>query len=122
MFPPGYFAFIHASPPCQQYSIARSNARTPRDLEGADRLAQRVLDIIEYFDPLLYTIENPATGLLKTRDVLEGWRNWVDTSYCRWTDADGNPYQYRKATRFWTNLKNFGWNSFRRAANVTHVM
>ena len=29
MFPPGYFAFIHASPPCQQYSIARSNARTP---------------------------------------------------------------------------------------------
>ena len=40
--------FVHFSPPCTQYSIARSKAKTPRDLEGADALVQRCLDIIAY--------------------------------------------------------------------------
>eukprot|EP00969_Alexandrium_andersonii_P035992 1576604-Alexandrium_andersonii.AAC.1 len=38
VFPPGHFDVVWASPDCTQYSIARSNAKTPRDLEGADRL------------------------------------------------------------------------------------
>jgi site-specific DNA-cytosine methylase len=48
---PGYFDSIWASPVCTHYSIARTTAKTPRDLEGSDRLVQRVLDIIGYHKP-----------------------------------------------------------------------
>ena len=37
-YEPGYFDAIHASPPCTQYSIARTNSKKPRDFEGADQL------------------------------------------------------------------------------------
>ena len=47
-YPPGYFDVIWASPECTQYSIARSKAKTPSNLEYADRLVQRALEIIRY--------------------------------------------------------------------------
>ena len=45
----GSFDAIWCSPPCTQYSIATSNAKTPRDLEGSDRLVRRCRDIISLF-------------------------------------------------------------------------
>jgi hypothetical protein len=59
IFPRNHFDCIHASPPCTQYSICRTSAKTPRDLVGADALVQRTLDIIEYFQPKVFIIENP---------------------------------------------------------------
>ena len=57
---------IWASPLCTHYSIARTKAKTPRDLEGSDKLVQKVLDLAKYFDvpffhgkPLHRTPENP---------------------------------------------------------------
>ena len=88
--------FVHFSPPCTQYSIARSKAKTPRDLDGADALVQRCLDIIAYWRPRYWFLENPQTGLLKTRDVVQGVP-FVDLDYCMY----GAPY--RKRTRIWTN-------------------
>ena len=35
---------IWCSPTCPHYSIARSKAKTPRDLEGADAIVQRCLE------------------------------------------------------------------------------
>ena len=35
-YPTNFFDVIWASPDCTQYSIARSKAKTPRDLEYAD--------------------------------------------------------------------------------------
>jgi len=98
-FPPGYFDFVHASPPCIMYSRARTTAKTPRNLEQSDRMVQKALEIIDYFSPKLgFTLENPQTGLLKSRDVV---RNipFLDCTYCHY----GGP-GYKKATRFWTNL------------------
>ena len=40
---------IWGSPPCTHYSWARTTAKTPRNLEGSDRLVQKVLDLAEYY-------------------------------------------------------------------------
>jgi hypothetical protein len=87
---------IWCSPPCTHYSIARSKAKTPRDLEGSDQKVQRCLDIIAYWRPKYWFIENPQTGLLKNRAVVQGL-NFKDVDYCMY----GAPY--RKRTRLWTN-------------------
>ena len=87
---------IWCSPTCTQYSIARSKAKTPRDLEGADAIVQRCLGIIAYWRPKYWVIENPQTGLLKTREVVQGLPYKAE-DYCMY----GAPY--RKRTRLWTN-------------------
>ena len=56
------------------------------------------LEIIAHFDPLMWIVENPATGLLKTRPFMEPLP-WVDVTYCKY----GTPY--RKQTRLWTNMR-----------------
>ena len=91
---------IFCSPPCTHYSIARSKAKTPRDLEGADAILQRCLDIIAYWKPKVWFIENPQTGLLKSRLVVQGLP-YVDVDYCMY----GRPF--KKRTRIWTNAKWF---------------
>ena len=89
---------IWCSPPCTHYSIARTKAKTPRDLIGSDAMVQRCLDIIAYWRPTYWVLENPQTGLLKTREVIRGLP-FVDVDYCMYQD----PPLYRKRTRLWTN-------------------
>ena len=62
VYPSNYFNFIWSSPPCVEYSIAKT--RGIRNLELANALVLKTLEIIEYFSPVFYVIENPATGLL----------------------------------------------------------
>ena len=97
-FTQAYFDVIWASPDCTQYSIARTTAKTPRDLEGADRLVAKCREIIEHFSPRLWFIENLHTGLLKHRDVVAGLP-YFRVDYCMY----GAPY--RKRTRIWTNAQ-----------------
>ena len=49
IYPSNHFDMVWASPPCIQYSRARTTAKTPRDLEGADKLVFKALEIIDYF-------------------------------------------------------------------------
>ena len=79
---PGHFDAIWASPPCTEYSIARTTARTPRDLDLADSLVQRAIDAIIYLRPTVWWIENPATGLLRTRPVVDGSRSCLSITAC----------------------------------------
>ena len=81
---------VWASPVCTEYS--RALTTRPRLLEG-DALVLSALEIIAHFDPLMWVIENPATGLLKTRPFME------DVTHCKY----GTPY--RKQTRLWTNMR-----------------
>jgi len=98
--PPSYFDAIHASPPCTQYSKARTTAKTPRDLDGADKLVQKTLEIIAYLNPSVWIIENPFTGLLKTRPCMEPIEHLMRViTYCKY----GSPY--RKSTSIWSNLE-----------------
>jgi site-specific DNA-cytosine methylase len=95
---PGEFDMVWASPPCIHYSKLRTYPGIPpRDLEGADRIVARCLEIIEYLAPRAWVMENPATGLLRTREVVAGLP-FVDAHYCRYGGY------LRKPTRFWTNL------------------
>ena len=97
-FPSGHFDIIWASPPCTEYSIAKT--RAPRDMDSADRIVLKTLEIIRYFRPRVWIMENPATGYLKTRAFMQGLP-YYDVTYCKYG------YPYRKATRLWTNLQGF---------------
>ena len=75
--PPENVYGIIANPPCTMFSIARSNAATPRDLREGMRLVKECLRIIwecqEVFvgnsngtSPLkFWALENPASGFLR---------------------------------------------------------
>ena len=91
---------IWASPLCTHYSMARTNARMPRDLEGSDRLVQAVLNLAAYFGCPFF-MENPWTGLLKSRAVVAGIPMRI-VDYCQCADEDF-PGRYRKRTAVWTN-------------------
>lgn len=56
-YPSGYFHTIWASPPCTFYSTARTTGG-PRNLELANRIVQRTLEIIEYFAPERWYMES----------------------------------------------------------------
>ena len=49
VFPRGHFDVVWASPPCTEYSCAKTVGI--RDLAGADRIVERALEIINYFNP-----------------------------------------------------------------------
>jgi hypothetical protein len=92
-YDPGYFDVIWASPPCTQYSKAKTG---PRDFESADALAEKTLEIINYFQPPEFFIENPV-GLLATRPFMANLEHLRrEVSYCQF----GTPYQ--KNTHIWS--------------------
>ena len=98
VYPPNYFDVIWSSPPCTEYSIAKTTGI--RKLDIANNIVKRVLEIISYYNPKYYFIENPQTGLLKNQVFMLDIP-YNDLDYCKYgTD-------YRKRTRIWNNL--LGW-------------
>ena len=101
---PETYAFIWASPPCTQHSIARTTAKTPRNFALADAIVARALEIITHLQPKGWLLENPATGFLKTREVVGGLP-FATICYCMY--SDGIHHRYRKPTRLWGVLPAF---------------
>ena len=98
--PPNTFDFIWASPPCTEYSRAKTVG--VRDIEGSNIVVQRTLDIIDYFNPRYFILENPQTGLLKDQEMMRQIP-YNDIDYCKY----GMPY--RKRTRLWNNINRLTW-------------
>ena len=97
MFRPGDFNVIFASPPCTEYSQALTTR--PREMEEADKIVRKTLEIIKYLRHEKWFLENPSTGYLKTRGLL----NQVDSikvDYCRFS-----PWGYRKPTQIWGTVQ-----------------
>ena len=97
-YPTKYFNVIWASPPCTEYSIAKTTGT--RNIEQANNIVKRVLEIISYFEPTYYMIENPQTGLLKNQTFMLDIP-FNDLDYCKYGML------YRKRTRIWNNLINW---------------
>ena len=67
-------------------------------------MVDKVFEIIEYFKPQYWWIENPKTGKMKNY-IFEKYPQYdifYDIDYCKYSD-----WGYQKRTRFWTNIKNF---------------
>ena len=114
-YPQGYFDIITASPVCLYWSALR-NTWIGRKLKGMDRpltrediqndidkygkpMVDKVREIIDYLKPKHWWIENPKTGKMKSyiTDL-----DYYDVDYCKYSE-----WGYKKATRFWTNIKGF---------------
>ena len=113
-FPPKHFDIIWASPPCAFFSVLRisnigkfskkHNTIFTKQLIDDDLkneglpILNKTLEIIDYFKPKFYFIENPQTGRMKDYINLP----FYDVDYCRYSN-----WGYRKRTRIWTNIKGF---------------
>ena len=116
-YPQDHFSMIWASPPCLNYSICKNCwlGRPLKQLGGkiytpeireelrkeSDKLVSKTLEIIDYFKPEVWYMENPASSDLKNRDIVKGLPYYV-VDYCMYCD-----WGYKKSTRIWTNVIDF---------------
>ena len=119
-----YFNIIWGSPPCDKFSKLR-NCWIGRTFKNGVLCTKELLEeeiktiglpplyklqeIINYFKPKYYFIENPFTSLMKgyidNKDFLYDINKYV-VSYCKYS-SENDIFDYKKDTSIWTNLKEF---------------
>jgi len=102
-FPVGYFDIIWASPPCNTFSrINRLKYSREQQDERINRLGlpllRRTEEIIDYFQPRRWVIENPQGRM---QDYIKNKKLFV-VDYCQYEN-----FGYRKRTNIWTNHPHF---------------
>ena len=115
-FKVGEFDLITASPVCLWWSHLRNSwigrklkshgdTIITKEIIEADiekfgiPMVDKVFEIIDYFKPHFYWIENPKTGRMK--EYISPLLPFYDVDYCKY----GMPY--KKTTRIWTNIEGF---------------
>ena len=110
------FDVIWASPPCVFFSRARTSAKTPPDMDLARSLVNKSFEIIEYFKPRYWFLENPV-GKLRHDPVIVNRSSLINDqfwdrktiSYCRYYfSIQGNgKHRCRKDTDVFSNLRSW---------------
>tara|TARA_B100000902_G_C27201809_1_gene859456 strand:- start:368 stop:973 length:606 start_codon:yes stop_codon:yes gene_type:complete len=98
---------IWASPPCTTFSIASCSTHWTKDkkpktencLKGI-QMVKKTLEIINFFKPKYWYIENPR-GLLRKMDFMQNIGTRHTVTYCQYGDIRMKP------TDIWTN--NLNW-------------
>ena len=64
-------------------------------------MVDKCFEILEYFQPNYWWLENPQTGLMKDyiAEKYPEYNTYYDVDYCKYSD-----WGYQKRTRFWTNI------------------
>ena len=86
VFKQNEFNIIWASPPCVEYSIAKTTG--VRKIDYANSIVKKTIEIINYFNPSVWFIENPQTGLLKHQEFMKDF-DYFDLDYSKY----GFPYR-----------------------------
>jgi len=114
IYPKGYFKLITASPVCLWWSVCRlswigrklkahgdtiiTQTILDEDIEKYGvPMVDKVFEIIDYFNPQYFIIENPKTG--KMKEYISDLIPYYDIDYCM------HGLTYKKPTRFWTNIE-----------------
>ena len=115
-YKPGDFDIITASPVCLWWSKLRNTWIGRKIKAHGDKIitkelllediekygkpmVDKVREIIDYFKPKYWWIENPQTG--KMKEYITDL-DYYDVDYCKYSN-----WGYKKRTRFWTNIKGF---------------
>ena len=118
-YPRNHFKLITASPVCMWWSHLRrswigrkikAHGDTIITAEILDRdielygipMVDKIFEILDYFEPEYFIIENPKNG--KMKDYISDLIPFYDVDYCMYG------FDYRKTTRFWTNIKSLEFN------------
>ena len=113
VYPKNYFKLITASPVCLWWSHLRrswvgrklkahKNKIITHEILDNDielygvPMVDKVFEIIDYFNPEYFIIENPANG--KMKEYINDLIPYHDIPYLY-------GFEYRKITRFWTNIE-----------------
>ena len=100
-FPVGFFDIIWSSPYSVMQNIHVGRSMTGEELEKkrsfSDKLVIRTFEIIDYFKPRVWYMENPFTSCLKNRDFMQD-KDYCIGDYCKYSD-----WGYKKPTIFFTN-------------------
>jgi site-specific DNA-cytosine methylase len=113
-YPKDAFDIVWASPPCTNYSklqdswlgrkrkgVIYTREIQEKEMEEDDKLVLKTLEIINYFNPELWFIENPGSSRMKDRTFMKDLPFYL-VDYCMYSN-----WGYRKRTRIWTNKKDF---------------
>ena len=80
-FDRNHFDFIWSNPPCTEYSKTKTTGI--KNIEYVNSIVLKTIEIITYFNPTYFVIENPQIGLLKSQEFMNEF-DFKDVNYCNY--------------------------------------